>query len=359
MNYTREWLLLSKLPLLDSKKCRQIVEYFGSPQKVFSASFNEIAKVPGLDKEAITSIMQAEKMNIDNEIAELHKIGVNIIGFQETLYPPNLLTIFDPPFILYVRGKLKKEDVNAIAIVGTRRATTYGKLTARRLARDLAKEGITIISGMARGIDTAAHWGALEAGGRTIAVLGCGVDVVYPPENRRLMEEIIKNGAVISEFPLKSIPDAFHFPQRNRIISGLSKGVAVVEAPLKSGALITVNFALEQGREVFAVPGNISSPNSQGTNRLIKEGAKLVETMEDILEELNFPLIRKENGRENNLSLSPEERKIFDLLKEKPLHIDSLVKLSNLSASEVGGSLMRLEIKGLVRELPGKIFARE
>ncbi|MEA1964030.1 MAG: DNA-processing protein DprA, partial [Candidatus Aerophobetes bacterium] len=331
VNKMREWLLLSKLPLLGSKKCRQIVEYFGSPQKVLSASFNDIAKVPGLDKKAVLSIMQAEKIDIDNEITELNKIGVNIVGFQEPLYPSNLLTIFDPPFILYVRGKLKKEDVNAIAIVGTRRATTYGKLTARKLARELAKEGITIVSGMARGIDTAAHWGALEVGGRTIAVLGCGVDVVYPPENKRLMKEIIKNGAIISEFPLKSVPDAFHFPQRNRIISGLSKGVVIVEAPLKSGALITANFALEQGREVFAVPGNISNPNTQGTNRLIKEGAKLVETREDILEELNLLLIQKEKGEEDNLPLSAEERKIFDLLKDKPLHIDSVVKLSNLS----------------------------
>jgi len=359
MNSSREWLLLSKLPLLNSKKCRQIVEYFGSPKKVFSASFNDIMKVPGLDKETALSIMQAKKMNIEKEIAELHKIDVNIVGFQDSLYPPNLLTIFVPPFLLYVRGKLKKEDVNAVAIVGTRRATTYGKLAARKLARDLAKEGITIISGMARGIDTAAHWGALEGGGRTIAVLGCGVDIVYPPENKRLMEEIIKNGAVISEFPLKSAPDAFHFPQRNRIISGLSKGVVVVEAPLRSGALITVNFALEEGREVFAVPGNIFSPNSQGTNRLIKEGAKLVETKEDILEELNFPLIHKEINKGNNPSLSLEERKMLDLLKDKPLHINSIIKISNLSASEVGGSLIKLEIKGLVRELPGKIFARE
>jgi len=245
--------------------------------------------------------------------------------------------------------------------VGTRRATVYGKLTARRLARDLAREGVTVVSGMARGIDTEAHRGALEAGGRTIAILGCGVDIVYPPENRGLMEEIIKKGAVISEFSLGEEPEAPHFPQRNRIISGLSKGVLVVEAPLKSGALITANFALDQGRDVFAVPGNINSPNSHGTNQLIKEGAKLVESMEDVLEELNFSelaQLKKEKIKAENLSLSSEEKKIFNLLKEEPSHIDLLVKLSRFPASKVGELLMRLQIKSLVRELPGKLFCK-
>ncbi|TET09366.1 DNA-protecting protein DprA, partial [Candidatus Aerophobetes bacterium] len=226
----------------------------------------------------------------------------------------------------------------------------------------LAREGVTIVRGMARGIDTAAHEGALETGGRTMAILGSGVDVIYPPENKKLVEEIIKKGAVISEYPLGTRPDAPHFPQRNRIISGLAKGVLVVEAPLKSGALITANFALEQGRDVFAVPGNITNPNAQGVNRLIKEGAKLVECVEDILEELDFSLLNKEKKKtldEEIPSLFSEERKVLELLEEEPLHIDSLVSRSGLPASKVGGLLMKLQLKGLARELPGKLFVRD
>ncbi|MEA3485293.1 MAG: DNA-processing protein DprA, partial [Candidatus Aerophobetes bacterium] len=212
-----------------------------------------------------------------------------------------------------------------------------------------------------RGIDTAAHQGALEIGARTIAVLGCGIDVVYPPENRELMEEIIEKGAVISEFPLGALPDAPNFPQRNRIISGLSKGVLVAEAPQRSGALITADFALEQGREVFAVPGQINSPNSQGVNRLIKEGAKLVESTEDVLEELNFSYperSKREKSDDEKLSLSLEEKRVFELLKDTPVHIDSIIDDSELPASKIAEVLMRLEIRGLVREIPGKLFVR-
>ncbi len=270
--------------------------------------------------------------------------------------------IFNPPFLLYLKGEVKKKDIDALAIVGTRRATTYGKLITRRLARALARKGVTIVSGLARGIDTAAHQGALEVGGRTIAVLGSGIDIIYPGENKKLAEEIAKRGAVVSEYSLGTQPNALHFPQRNRIISGLSKGVLVIEAPLKSGALITADFALEQGREVFAVPGNITSPNSQGTNRLIKEGAKLVECAEDILEELEFSYLKKEDKQVLDReipSLFSEEREIFSLLKEEPVHIDSLISESNLAASRVGELLMKLQIKGLARELPGKLFVRD
>lgn len=304
---------------------------------------------------------KTDKIEIDMDLKRMEELGIEVISFKDSRYPVNLKTIFDPPFLLYVRGTLIQEDADALAIVGTRRATVYGKLTTRRLARDLAREGVTVVSGMARGIDTEAHQGALEAGGRTIAVLGCGVDIVYPPENRGLMEEIIKKGAVISEFSLGQQPDAPHFPQRNRIISGLSKGVLVVEAPLKSGALITANFALDQGRDVFAVPGNINNPNSHGTNQLIKEGAKLVESVEDVLEELNFSelsQLKKEKINAKNPSLSPEEKEIFNLLKEEPSHIDLLVKLSRFPVSKVGELLMRLQIKSLVRELPGKLFCK-
>jgi len=362
MSSYRDWILLSKLPHLGSWTCRQLVEHLGSPEKVLSASPQVLSRIPGLKGKAVNSIThQTDKIEIDRDLKRIEELGIEVISFKDPRYPVNLKNIFDPPFLLYVRGTLEKEDSDALAIVGTRRATVYGKLTARRLARDLAREGVTVVSGMARGIDTEAHRGALEAGGRTMAVLGCGIDIVYPPENRGLMEEIIKKGAVISEFSLGEEPEAPHFPQRNRIISGLSKGVLVVEAPLKSGALITANFALDQGRDVFAVPGHINNPNSHGTNGLIKEGAKLVESMEDVLEELNFSelaQLKKERIKNKNLSLFPEEKKIFNLLKEEPSHIDLLVELSKFPASKVGELLMRLQIKSLVRELPGKLFCK-
>ncbi|MCD6232716.1 DNA-processing protein DprA [Candidatus Aerophobetes bacterium] len=361
MNSCGEWILLSKIPYLGPKRCRELVEYFGSPREVLSAPFDKLSKIPGIGKEiAKLIISEARKINVEEDLNLLRKFDVQVITFQDKQYPSNLQNIFDPPFLLYVRGELREEDKDALAIVGTRRATIYGKLTAQRLAREVAKEGITIVSGMARGIDTAAHWGALEAEGRTIAVMGCGVDRVYPPENKELMNKIIERGAVISEFPLRSLPEASHFPQRNRIISGLSRGVLVVEAPLKSGALITAEFALEQGREVFAVPGNINSPKSQGTNRLIREGAKLVEKTEDIFEELNFsPILSNIEVIKNKESLlSPEEKRVLALIKEKPLHIDSLVEKSGFPASKVAAILMKLQIKGFIREFPGKVFVR-
>lgn len=227
----RDWILLSKVSHLGPKRCRELVRHFGSPGKVLSASAKKLMEVPGIGKEVALSIVRArESIDVEKDLEYMDEVGITLVNFQDSLYPVNLRTISDPPLLLYVRGELKKEDENAVAIVGTRRATTYGRLTARRLARDLGRRGVTIVSGMARGIDTAAHQGALEVGARTIAVLGCGIDVVYPPENRKLMEEIVKNGAVVSEFPLGTLPEAPNFPQRNRIISGLSKGVLVVEA---------------------------------------------------------------------------------------------------------------------------------
>jgi len=361
MSSYREWILLGKIPHLGPKKSRELVEYFGSPQEVFSASFNKLSEIPGIGKEIANIVTnKARNISVEEDLKLIKKFNVQIITFQDTRYPFNLQNIFDPPPLLYVRGELREEDKDALAIVGTRRATIYGKLVARRLAREIAEEGITIVSGMARGIDTAAHWGALEAGGRTIAVLGSGVDTVYPPENKQLMDKIIEKGAVVSEFPLKSLPEASHFPQRNRIISGLSRGVLVVEAPLRSGALITAEFALEQGREVFAVPGSINSLKSQGTNHLLKEGAKLVERAEDIFEELNFsPVLSNiEIVKNKELLLSAEEKKIFEFIREEPLHIDSLVEKSELSASMVAAILTRLQIKGFIREFPGKVFVR-
>jgi len=354
----REWIILSKTPRLGPVKFNQLIKYFGCPEKILSASSEELSRIPKMDQGTLDYITnKAKELNVEKDLTLMDKLGVELITSEDTEYPSILKTIFDPPFVLYVRGKLKKEDENSVAIVGTRRATNYGKITARKLSRDLAKKGITVVSGMARGIDTSAHWGALEAGGRTIAVLGCGVDAIYPFENKELMKAIIEKGAVISEFPLRAIPQPQNFPRRNRIISGLSKGVVIIEAPFKSGALITANFALEQGREVFAVPGNITSPYSQGSNLLIREGAKLVEDVEDILEELNIDWGEEE--AKLTPSLSKEEKIIMEHLSREPLHINVLVKKSDLSPAKVAEGLIRLEIKGLVRELPGKLFVKE
>jgi len=355
----KSWLLLGKISSLEVKKIYQLLEHLGSAEDVLFTPLEKLSNIPKIDRELINSIRERlPGEDLTREYRLIKKLGVKLIPCTDPLYPLNLSHIYDPPFLLYVRGSLKKEDERAVAVVGTRRATGYGKIAARRLARELAREGITVVSGMARGIDTAAHEGALDEGGRTIAVLGCGIDLVYPPENKSLMEEIIKKGAVISEFPLGTRPFAHNFPRRNRIISGLSKGVLVVEAPLKSGALITTDYALEQGREVFAVPGTITSPYSKGTNRLIKEGAKIVEDVSDILEELNL-VSAGEDKPKIDLQLSFEEKSVLDYLSSEPVHIDEVVKKTQLPVARVGDILMRLQLKGMVRELPGKLFIRE
>jgi DNA processing protein len=355
----KSWLLLSKISFPEVKKIHHLLEHLGSVEDLLFTPLEKLSNIPKIDREVINFIRERlPQEDLTREYWLIKKLGVRLIPWSDPLYPLNLSYIYDPPFLLYVKGSLEKEDEKAVAVVGTRRATVYGKIVARRLARELAREGITVVSGMARGIDTAAHEGALEEGGRTIAVLGCGVDLVYPPENSSLAEEIIKKGAVISEFPLGTRPFAHNFPRRNRIISGLSRGVVVVEAPYKSGALITADCALEQGREVFAIPGTITSPCSRGTNRLIKEGAKIVEDVSDILEELNLVSL-KEDEPGIELQLSFEEKSVLDYLSSEPSHIDEVVKKTRLPVAKVGDILMRLQLKGMVRELPGKLFIRE
>lgn len=275
-------------------------------------------------------------------------------------YPANLRNIYKPPPILYVNGTILPQDEAAVALVGTRRPTHYGMQTCERLAYELALRGITIVSGMAIGIDTAGHRGALRAGGRTIAVLGSGHHNIYPRRNIGLYKEITEHGAVISEFPNEAPPDRWHFPQRNRIISGLSLGVVVVEAPKKSGALITADFALEQGRDVFALPGKVNSLASEGTHRLIKEGAKLVEGPEDIIEELEVHLekfLKGKSARERvKIPLTEEEEKIFKLLTDEPRYIDAIAEESGLPVRSVSNALVNLTIKRVIKELPGKNF---
>lgn len=359
----RDWLVLKAIPDISDNLYKRLVEKFGSPKEVFEAKEKELAQVPEIRRDAVRAIMGGT-VDVTEELERIKRHRIDIITLNDESYPESLKAIYDPPPLLYVKGKIKREDRNAIAIVGSRRATTYGRLTAQRLSSQLAAQGITIVSGMARGIDSEAHKGALAVGGRTIAVLGCGIDVIYPPENRALEERIASSGAVITEFPFGTRPFAGNFPKRNRIISGLSLGVIIVEAAEKSGALITARLALEQGREVFAVPGSTTSPYSKGTHNLIKEGAKLVENIDDILEELES-LIQVRRGKEKETKgflkpvLSKEEEIIYGLITQEPKHIDLLIQESKLSAQKVTGILMNLQIKGLIKELSGKNFIKK
>lgn len=284
---------------------------------------------------------------------------IRTVKIDSSEYPAALKHVYIPPPELFVSGRILPEDANAIAIVGTRRATLYGLQQSEKLAYDLALRGITIVSGMARGIDTAAHRGALKAKGRTIAVMGSGHGTIYPSENKKLYAEISQSGAVISEFSQEVTPWPTNFPKRNRIISGMSKGVVVIEAPKKSGALITADFALRQGREVFAMPGNINSINSTGANALIKEGAKLVESAEDILEELERVLDIRDKEESRPLPvLSPEEKTVFDILNDAAKPIDEISDVSGMPSGEISKILLKLELKKVIKTLPGSNFVR-
>ncbi|NLA26177.1 MAG: DNA-protecting protein DprA [Firmicutes bacterium] len=308
-----------------------------------------------------------ERRRIDplREWRRLEKLNIGCMSLNSSRYPPLLRQISQPPPLLYCRGEWREGDNLALAVVGSRRCTFYGKEVAARLAGDLVGAGFTVVSGMALGIDTAAHGGALDAKGRSIAVLGCSVERCYPAANRDLMERIAGDGAVMSEFPLDTTPLPQHFPRRNRIISGLSLGTVVVEASQKSGALITAYYALDQNREVFAVPGNVGSPYNRGSHRLIKEGAHLVETVEDILEELGMyapggsAAAEAAKAKEQKIAaLDDNEKKVLELIPYEPLHIDELVRLGGGDAAGTGATLLNLELKGLIRQLPGKYFIR-
>jgi DNA processing protein len=293
---------------------------------------------------------------------------VDLLTFVDSDYPPLLRWIAEPPLVLYVRGTLQPAHEFAVAIVGSRQPSPYGKMVAQRFSAALVQQGYTVISGLARGIDRVAHESALQAGGQTLAVLGSGINVVYPPENRRLFEHICANGAVMSEFPFDTKPDRWNFPRRNRIISGLALGTLVVEATIRSGSLHTARHALEQGREVFAIPGRIDVPSSQGTNQLIKQGAKLVETLDDIVEE--FPeAVRRSAQRyrvpaddimtaQTAADLSTQEAQILVLIPSEETHVDAIIQTSQLPAHVVMSILVTLELRGLVRQFPGKLFVR-
>jgi len=339
----------------------RLVNNFGSPEQVFRASKNDLMRVDRVDESVATEICKfTVDAQVEREIRFIEKLGLHVATLQSSDYPPLLKTIFDPPPVLYYQGKSLDRFQVPLAVVGTRLPTNYGKIVTGALCDRLASMGVCIVSGMARGIDTLAHRAALQAGGETIAVMGCGLSHTYPPENRQLRDKIIERGAVVSEFPVTTRPERYNFPARNRVISGLSHGTLIIEAGEKSGSLITAQFALEQGREVFAVPGNINSSKSRETNRLIKTGAKLVDSPEDIVEELSTSvrqlLVKKSADIVEIGELSTLERQIIDLLINEEIHIDRIIANSRLSAAEVSATLVQLELRGLVRQLEGKLF---
>ena len=357
------WLVLKSVPGIGNLLFKRLIDRFESPDRILSASPKTLALVEGVSDRLARSIARFRPSDgVKRELDLALEKGCTIVPFNDGDYPPLLKEIPDPPPFLYVRGKIPATR-RSISIVGSRHATNYGTEMTRRLCRDLASLGWNVVSGMAVGIDTAAHQGALAGAGMTVAVLGSGLERVYPRENISLSHLISKNGAVISELPVHADPDPHHFPARNRIISGMSLGTVVVEAAKQSGSLITARLAAEQNREVFAVPGSVQSYKSSGTHLLIKQGAKLVEQTIDILEELSpillepAPVPNTDDTKDRNLpDLPPEEQRIAGVLDAYPVHIDDLARQLELPVAEISGLLLSLEIKGIVLQHPGKFF---
>lgn len=381
---------LNMISGIGSLRLKNLLEAFQSAPRIFLSSEDKLKKVDGIGSKIAQEISSFSFAELKKELELAKKLKVKLVTIGDKEYPENLKNIYDPALCLYLKGRLRQEDNLSVAIVGSRRASFYGLACAEKFSYQLAGLGVTIISGLARGIDTQAHKGALNAAGRTIAVLGSGLNCVYPPENKGLSEEIAERGALLSEFPLNTKPLAQNFPRRNRVISGLSQAVLVVEAARNSGALITADFALEQGREVFAIPGKVDSATSLGTNRLIKQGAKLIDNVEDIIEELKVELILKDShpepsneglkrfspadvknnylktsdapgGKNNEHSLSKlseEERLVYGLLTDKPRYADELIEELKLPSAKVMSMLSKLEMQRMVIQRPGKLFLK-
>jgi len=355
------WVGFNSIPGIGRVRLTQLENYFGSLEEAWKASTGELKRA-GLDSIALRAITQwRPRVSPDAEMEKLARYGVEVLTCNDPDYPSRLKEIYDYPPVLYVRGSLLTEDEWSLAVVGTRRASVYGKQVTEEIVTDLAQSKITIVSGLAKGIDTVAHQSALAAGGRSIAVFACGLDIVYPSENARLARSIIEQGALISEYPLGTRPRAENFPRRNRILSGLSLGVLVTEAGETSGALITAHMALEQNREVFAIPGSILSPASRGTNHLIQEGAKLVRDYADILEELNLTAVARQIEMKEVLPESDTESLLLKQLSAEPTHIDEVCRSSSLPAATVSSTLAMMELKGLVKQVGtmNYVLARE
>ena len=366
------YLVLNLLPDIGPIRVRRLLDQLGSPESILKASRRELVSVDGIGQEMAERLVDWENIvDLAEEKRRMEEHGVSLLSWESDDYPPSLREIHDPPFLLYIKGNIEPRDAHAIGVVGSRRTTHYGLSSCKKLSFQLAHYGFTIISGLARGIDTAAHEAALAAAdGRTIAVLGSGIGNVYPPENQQLADKISENGAVISEFPVLYVPDRQSFPLRNRIVAGMSQGLLVVEAPARSGALITSNQALEQGRPVFAVPGPIDRPSSVGCNRLIQSGAKLVCDASDVIEEFAFGLVPELNLDDSEpetssdqsspqiRNLSENEKAILKALGGDEVVLDDLVERSQLPLPVVASELLQLEMKHLVKQLPGKYFAK-
>ncbi|MDD5094539.1 MAG: DNA-processing protein DprA [Dehalococcoidia bacterium] len=354
MSTVKYWVGFNRIPGIGRARFGRLIDYFGNLETAWHATPSELAAA-GLDNRSLQAIVtHRPRIDLDAEMEKLDRYKVSALTRDNPSFPKRLKEIYDAPPVLYVRGKLIPEDEWALAVVGTRHATMYGREVTQRLVTDLAANHFTIVSGLARGIDTIAHRAALQAGGRTIAVFACGLDTIYPPENQRLAEEITEHGALVSDYPLGIKPRAENFPQRNRIMSGLSLGVLVTESMESGGAMITANLALQQDREVFAVPGSILSPASRGTNSLIRAGAKAVSEVNDILEELNLSMAPQQLGFADIHQSLPEnttELMLLEHLSSGPFHIDELCHLTRLPVPTVSSTLTIMELKGMVKHL--------
>ena len=364
MNARESYIALNMMDGIGPVKVRALIDALGSPEAIFEASEADLRRVRGIGDELARRVRTGpETLDVAAELRRAERAGIRILTLLDDGYPALLKEIHDPPLALYIRGTLAPEDRHAVAIVGSRHITHYGRTVADRLAYQLAKVGFTVVSGLARGIDTAAHEGALKGGGRTLAVIGSALDRLYPPENRELAERIAGQGALLSEFHFGVEPSRTTFPTRNRIVSGLSGGVLVVEAGRGSGALITANQAMDQGRLVFAVPGRIDSPPSKGCHDLIRQGARLVDDIDDILDEFHYLIPPERHDQLRALDQRPEvrlsepEQRLVKALWEGPQNVDALTRLTGLSVAEISMHAMTLEMKRVARMLPGRVLA--
>ncbi|MEA3475461.1 MAG: DNA-processing protein DprA [Candidatus Cloacimonadota bacterium] len=346
----RDWLKLVSIKGIGQGKIRRLLKIFHSPEKVFDANKHQLSNLTFLSKNAVNEISKNENEEfIENQLKLLERYDVRLISITDEEYPDLLKFIYDPPILLYIKGEILPQDSRAIAIVGTRKPTNYGRLSAIKIGVEIARTGFTIVSGLAYGIDSCAHKAALDAGGRTIAVYGTGLDIVYPAVHRALAKDIIQSGALISEFPLGTKIEAWNFPTRNRIISGMCKGTFVIEGKKTSGALLTAKMALEQNRDVFALPGNINSPQSEGPNYLIKLGAKIVTKAEDILEEYHIKM--QVESEKITPKMTKEEGEVYKLLQknDRNLGLDEMVTLSDFSPARISAMLLNMELKGIIK----------
>jgi DNA processing protein len=366
MDSREAFIALNMISQVGPVRVRQLLDHFGDAPAILRASRDDLMRARGVGADVAESIATWETaVDLSGELQRIREYGCSVLTQADEHYPELLRQIYDPPIVLYVQGALTARDKNSVALVGSRQTTHYGLETARKLAYQLAYVGVTVVSGGARGIDTAAHQGALSGKGRTIAVLGTGLNIVFPPENGELFERIAASGAVMTQFPFNRPADKQSFPIRNRIVAGMTLGTVVVEANLSSGALITANMATDYGRQVFAVPGRIDSPRSKGCHDLIKKGAKLCEAAEDILGEFEYlfpaanrPTATNDTAQLPALTLSDTEQKVYDVLSNEELMLDDVIRRSGLTASTVSVTLFGLEMKRLVRQLPGKLFMK-